>query len=152
MGDLVLGRLVCAVETSRSTHPRAWLPYGELEDVLSTVTDGSAERAGRDLIDRDVRVGPYRFVRSELSLATIDVLGPAIFRSYFSDPRVVFRATRKALELHWLAPPTRSAGFWALVDGMAKRLIELARVEAMAWSVMADDERRTLTAALSEPR
>ncbi len=150
MGELVLGRLILAVESGRSTSlsPHAWVAEAQLDRALAGVSCEVAERAGRDLIDRDVRVGPYRFLRSELSLASLDVVGRAIFRSYFSDPHVEFRASRRSLDLHWMEPIPRSDQYWALVDGMAKRIAELARVGATDWSITRDGERRTLSGLL----
>ena len=152
MGDLVWGRLVRAVEPDTPLSTRSWLLRDRLESSLAAISAELAEQIGREVIDHDVRVGPYRFLRSELSLGTLDELGPAIFKGYFSKPHVTLHATQRSLGVCWEEPRPRTEQFWALVDGMAKRIIELARVQTLDWSVTVEGGRRTLSVTVEGGR
>lgn len=161
MGDLVLGRLVRAVERgpdpgatpgSGSLPPGQALPWttsARLDRALEGLTAAEAEAIGRRVVERDVRVGPYRFLRLELALETLDVIGPALFGAYLQTPPPAVRAGDGAVKFRWADPSPRGDAFWGLVDGMAKRLTELARVEVEAWTVDASDHVRTLRGELA---
>ncbi len=157
MSDLVLGRLVRAVERAlddsaepSTTSPHQWVSIERLDHALEPLRDDAAgaEAIGRDLIDEDVRTGPYRFLLPELSVASLDELAPAIFRGYFTSPGVEVRVTRDSLRFHWTDPPAHPPARWALIDGMAKRIAELAQLEVKGWSTATLDGARTLRGPL----
>jgi len=149
MGDIVLGRVVRAVErfsgdqrlSDAPTRTSRWVPWPA---ELSSLEPADAEQAGRSLVDLDVRVGPYRFLRPELSIESLEELAIALFRNYLADPRLAIECRPDAVRFHWADPDERGPAFHALLDGMAKRLTELARVEVGEWSV----ERTPLTRSL----
>ena len=157
MGDLVLGRLIRDVTLAQAgighseTTPRArqWVHFERLAGTLEGLTPEAAEHMGRNLIDHDVRVGPYRFLRSALTLDSIDVVTRAVFRSYFADPQLEVQQQGHSVTFRWVDPPERSPVCWALIDGMVKRLMELGRLETSRWTTEDAEGDRILQAKLS---
>ncbi|MAT25409.1 MAG: hypothetical protein CMN29_10680 [Sandaracinus sp.] len=111
-------------------HPRAWA-----RELLAPLrAPGDHGRVGRELADRELSRGPYRFALRALRPDGLGAVLPALIGRAF--PRTSLRIEPRAprgCTLVWSQCEGFDDALWSLQEGMARRVLELAGRHRYEW-------------------